>query len=346
MKRFRDLRSTLLLATSFALTAFGMAQQPAAAQTLKVVKERGLLNCGVSQGLIGFSSADDRGNWSGFDVDLCRALAAAIFNDATKVKYVALDTSSRFSALKSGSIDVLSRNTTWTISREMALGLNFAGVTYYDGQGFLVRKSLKIDTALDLDGKPVCVQAGTTTQLNAVDYFKTNKMTYQAVQLTNAAGAIAAYDSGQCAVLTSDVSQLYAERLKLAKPDDHVILPEIISKEPLGPVVRQGDDQWLNIVKWTHFAMLNAEELGIGTKTVDEATKSEKPDIRRLVGNESDYGQQLGLTKDWVVRIVRLVGNYGEIFERNVGAQSRLAVPRGINNLWTNGGIQYAPPIQ
>jgi general L-amino acid transport system substrate-binding protein len=295
---------------------------------------------------LGFSAPDARGNWSGFDVDLCRALAAVIFNDVSKVRYVPLDTGTRFTALKSGTVDVLSRNSTWTISREMALGLNFAGVTYYDGQGFMVRKALKIDTALDLGDKPVCVQTGTTTELNAADYFRTNKMTHQPVLFRVAAEATAAYDGGRCAVLTSDVSQLHAERLKLANPDDHVILPEVISKEPLGPAVRQGDDQWLNIVKWTHFAMLNAEELGVSSTTLDEALRSEKPDVKRLVGTEGNYGEQLGLTKDWVVRIVRLVGNYGEVFERNVGTQSKLAIPRGINNLWTNGGIQYAPPIR
>ena len=334
--------SKLLVASA----AIAIIAAPAAAQTLKTVKDRGTLVCGVSQGLIGFSAADERGNWTGFDVDFCRALAAAIFNDAGKVRYVPLDAGSRFDALKSCSIDVLSRNSTWTISREMPLGLNFAGVTYYDGQRFLVRRSLKIDTALELDGKSVCVQTGTTTQLNADDYFQANKMTYQALTLPTAADVMRAYDSERCAAFTSDVSQLHAERLKLSKPDEHVILPEIISKEPLGPVVRQGDDQWLNVVKWTHFAMLNAEELGVSTGTLNEAMLSDKPDVKRLLGRDGDHGEQLGLSKDWVVRIVRLVGNYGDVFERNVGARSRLAVPRGINNLWTNGGIQYAPPIR
>jgi general L-amino acid transport system substrate-binding protein len=330
----------LTLAASVALAA------PASAQTLKAVKDRGTLVCGVSQGLLGFSNADAGGNWSGFDVDFCRALAAAIFNDASKVRYVPLDASSRFDVLKSGSIDVLSRNSTWTISREMPLGLNFAGVSYYDGQGFMVRKDTKIDTALDLGGKSVCTQTGTTTQLNAADYFRTNKMEYQAVTLAVMSEVLAAYDSGRCVVLTSDISQLHAERLKLAKPDDHVILPEVISKEPLGPVVRQGDDQWLNVVKWTLFAMINAEELGVSTASVDAAMQSQVPDVRRLVGNDGNHGEQLGLTKDWVVRIVKLVGNYSDVFERNVGTQSKLAIPRGLNSLWSNGGIQYAPPIR
>jgi general L-amino acid transport system substrate-binding protein len=228
----------------------------------------------------------------------------------------------------------------------MPLGLNFAAVTYYDGQGFMLRRSLNIDTALDLDGKPVCVQTGTTSQLNAADYFVAGKMKYDVVAVGGVADLVRAYDSGRCAVMTSDVSQLYALRLQLSRPDDHVIMPEVISKEPLGPAVRQGDDQWFNIVKWTHFAMLNAEELGVSTATVDDALRSDKPDVKRLLGRDGDHGEQLGLTKDWVARIVRMVGNYGEVFERNAGNKSRLAVPRGLNNLWTSGGIQYAPPVR
>ena len=335
-----------LSVASLLLSATAVTWQPATAQTLRAVKDRGVLACGVSQGLPGFSAADAAGNWTGFDVDFCRAIAAAIFGDGGKVRFVPLDAEARFNALKSGAIDVLSRNSTWTISREMALGLNFAGVTYYDGQGFMVRRSLKIDTALDLEGKTVCVQAGTTNQLNAGDYFRTNKVNFQAMALGTADQVVASYNADRCAVMTSDVSQLHSLRLGLGKPDDHVILPDIISKEPLGPVVRQGDDQWLNIVKWVHFAMINAEELGVGTTTIDQAMQSDKPDVRRLVGAEGNYGEQLGLTKDWVVRIVRQVGNYGEVFERNLGSQSKLAIPRGINNLWSTGGIQYAPPIR
>jgi len=318
----------------------------ASAQTLKAVKERGMLACGVSQGLYGFSIADDKGNWTGFDVDLCRAIAAAIFNDADKVKYVPLSTNDRFGALTSGAVDVLSRNTTWTMSREMTLGLSFAGVTYYDGQGFLIPSTLNAESALELGGKSVCVQTATTTELNLADFFAANRMTYQKVALATADEVLQAYRSGKCNVLTSDISQLYAERLKLGKPGDHTILPDIISKEPLGPAVRQGDIQWFNIVKWTHFAMVNAEELGVSSATIDAALKSEKPDVRRLVGTEGDYGEQLGLTKDWAARVIRLVGNYEEVFERNVGTASRLGIPRSINNLWNNGGIQYAPPIR
>ena len=318
----------------------------ASAQTLKGVKDRGALNCGVSEGLYGFSARDDKGNWSGFDVDLCRAIAAAIFNDATKVNYTPLATTNRFEALQAGRIDVLSRNTTWTMSREIELGLTFAATSYFDGQGFLVRKAMNKDSALDLDGAKVCVQIGTTTELNLVDHFRTNKMRYEMSGSATADGAIKAYDSGQCNVLTADVSQLFAIKLLLSKPDEHVILPDVISKEPLGPAVRQGDAQWFNIVKWVHFAMINAEELGVTSKNIDEAMRSEKPDVKRLVGTEGNYGERIGLTKDWAARIVRLIGNYGEVFERTVGVESRLGIPRGINQLWSTGGIQYAPPIR
>ena len=328
------------------VVAVALAAAPAIAQTLKAVKERGTLNCGVSQGIYGFSAADERGNWSGFDVDLCRAIAAAIFNDPGKVTFTPLSALDRFARLRAGEVDVLSRNSTWTLSREADLGLSFAAVTYYDGQGFLVRNARNVASALELDGAKVCVQAGTTTEVNVSDYFRAHQMTYEPVTLANTTDVRQAYDSGRCDVITSDVSQLYAERLKLARPDDHVVLGDIISKEPLGPAVREGDDQWLRIVKWTHFAMINAEELGVNRKTVEDAGKSEKPDLKRLLGREGSYGEQLGLTADWVVRIVKLVGNYGEVFERNVGVDSKLTIPRGLNQLWNAGGIHYAPPIR
>jgi general L-amino acid transport system substrate-binding protein len=333
------------LAIPLALVA-ALASATATAQTLKAVKERGSLTCGVSQGLYGFSAPDDKGNWSGFDVDLCRAIAAAIFNDPGKVKYVPLSAGERFVALKSGAIDVLSRNTTWTMSRETSLGLSFVAVTYYDGQGFLVRASLNVESALELGDKTVCTQTGTTTELNLAEYFRSNHMKYQLIALPTADETLKAYESGRCEVFTSDVSQLHAERLKLAKIGDHIILADIISKEPLGPMVRQGDEQWFNLVKWTHFAMVNAEELGVSSATIGEALQSEKPAVKRLVGTEGDFGEQIGLTKDWAARIIRLVGNYDEVFERNVGTGSKLGIPRGINNLWSNGGIQYAPPIR
>ncbi|MEI7805874.1 MAG: amino acid ABC transporter substrate-binding protein [Hyphomicrobiales bacterium] len=331
----------LALAAAFAFTA-----QAASAQTLKTVKDRGTVVCGVSQGLPGFSNPDDKGNWTGLDVDFCRAVAAAIFNDATKVKFTPLSAKDRFTALQSGEIDVLSRNSTWTSSRDTSLGLNFAAVNYYDGQGFMVRKALKVNSALELNGASVCTQTGTTTELNLADFFRTHKMKYEVIAFATADETVKAYDGGRCDVFTTDVSQLYAEKLKLTNANDHVILPEVISKEPLGPVVRHGDDQWFDIVKWTHYAMINAEELGVSQKTLDEALKSTKPDVKRLVGTEGNYGEQLGLTKDWIVRIVKLVGNYGETFDRNVGPGSKLGIARGLNNLWNNGGIQYAPPVR
>ncbi len=251
-------------------TAAGLAAGPATAQTLKTIKDRGTLSCGVSQGLPGFSTPDDKGNWTGLDVDICRAIAAAVFNDPTKIKFVPLSAKDRFTALQSGEIDVLSRNTTWTLSRDTALGANFTGVTYYDGQGFLVKKSLKVNSALELSSASVCVQTGTTTEQNLADYFKGNNMKYEVIAFTSADETVKAYEAGRCDVFTSDVSQLYAERLKLSNPADHVVLPEVISKEPLGPMVRHGDDQWFDIVKWTLFAMVDAEELGVTQKNADE----------------------------------------------------------------------------
>ena len=333
------------LALTFAVAA-GLSVQSASAQTLKTVKDRGQLSCGVSQGLPGFSTPDDKGNWTGLDVDICRAVAAAVFNDASKIKFVPLSAKDRFTALQSGEIDVLSRNTTWTLSRDTSLGANFTGVTYYDGQGFLVKKSLKVNSALELNSASVCVQTGTTTEQNLADYFKGNNMKYEVIAFASADETVKAYESGRCDVFTSDVSQLYAERLKLANPADHVVLPEVISKEPLGPMVRHGDDQWFDIVKWTLYAMVGAEELGMTQKNVDEVAKSDKPEVKRAVGTDGNLGEQLGLTKDWLVRIVKATGNYGESFERNVGSGSKLGIARGLNNLWSKGGIQYAPPIR
>jgi general L-amino acid transport system substrate-binding protein len=329
-----------------AAVALGLSVAASSAQTLKKVQDRGSLVCGVSQGLPGFSNPDDKGNWTGFDVDVCRAIAAAIFNDASKVKYSPLSAKDRFTALQSGEIDVLVRNSTWTSSRDASLGIVFTAVNYYDGQGFMVRKSLKVNSALELNGASICAQTGTTTELNLADYFRANNMKYEIIAFVTADETVKAYESGRCDAFTTDVSQLYAEKLKLSAPADHVILPEIISKEPLAPAVRRGDDQWLALVKWVQFAMLDAEELGVSSKTVDEALKSPQPEIKRLVGAEGNYGEQLGLTKDWVVRIVKQVGNYGEVYDRNVGTGSRLGISRGLNRLWTKGGIQYAPPIR
>jgi len=333
------------LALTLALAA-GLLAQAANAQTLKTVKDRGMLSCGVSQGLPGFSSPDDKGNWTGIDVDVCRAISAAVLGDPSKIKFVPLSAKDRFTALQSGEIDVLSRNTTWTLSRDTSLGANFTGVTYYDGQGFLVKKSLKVNSALELNSASVCVQTGTTTEQNLADYFRGNNMKYEVIAFASADETVKAYESGRCDVFTSDVSQLYAERLKLANPADHAVLPEVISKEPLGPMVRHGDDQWFDIVKWTLFAMVNAEELGVNQKNVDEMSKSDKPELKRAFGTDGNLGEQLGLSKDWFSRIVKAVGNYGESFDRNVGAGSKLGISRGLNQLWNKGGIQYAPPIR
>jgi general L-amino acid transport system substrate-binding protein len=341
-------RHTWICAGGAALAAVmaGAVGTAAEAQTLKAVKERGALVCGVSEGLPGFSAKDTNGEWRGFDIDFCRALAAAIFDDPGKVRFVPLNAEQRFSALQSGAIDILSRNSTWTMAREAELKLIFPAVTYYDGQGFLVRRSMPVQSTLELDGAKVCVEEGTTSAQNTDDYFHANSMKLDLVTTSSAAEALKAYDADLCAAFTSDVSQLYAQRLMLAQPDDHVILPDVISKEPLGPAVRQGDEQWALIAKWTHFAMLNAEELGVGSKTIEDALKSDKPAIKRLVGMEGNLGEQIGLSSDWAVRIVRAVGNYGEVFDHNVGSRSKLGISRGLNQLWTSGGIQYAPPLQ
>ena len=315
-------------------------------KTLKRTIRRDAVLCGVNTGLPGFSTPDAQGNWTGFDVDFCRAVAAAIFDDAKKVTFVPLDASDRFKELQSRKVDILSRNSTWSMSRETSYELYFPAVSYYDGQGFMVPRGRNIDSALDLDGSRVCVQDGTTTALNLSDYFRINNIKYIEQKFGRLDDVIKAYASGQCDTLTADASQLYALRMTLGKPDDNVILPDIISKEPLAPVVRQRDDDWMMIVKWTLYAMINAEELGITSANIDDALKSKKPDVMRLVGTEGAYGEQLGLSKDWAARIIRRVGNYGEVYERNIGAGSRLRIPRGLNQLWSAGGIQYAPPIR
>ncbi|HRE22163.1 MAG TPA: amino acid ABC transporter substrate-binding protein [Rhabdaerophilum sp.] len=323
-----------------------MAAGAASAQTLNQVKARGELQCGSNTGLAGFGQPDAQGNWSGLDVDLCRAISAAIFNDPKKVKFVPLSSKDRFTALQSGEVDLLSRNTTWTMSRDTSLGLEFGPVNYYDGQGFMVRKKLKIASAMELSGASVCSQQGTTTELNLADYFRANKLKYEPVIFATSDETIKAYDAGRCDVFTTDASGLYAERLKLTNPDDHIVLPEIISKEPLGPAWRHGDNQWGDIIKWAHYAMINAEELGVTSKNVDEMLKSANPEIKRLLGGEGKFGEAIGLTNDWAYRIIKHVGNYGESFERNVGNGSRLKIARGVNALWSKGGLQYAPPVR
>ncbi len=343
-------RWDLSMKTKFVAAAFGAAfafvATAAHAGTLDDIKKKGFLTCGVSQGLAGFSLPDDKGNWTGFDVDFCRAIAAAIFNDATKVKFTPLSSQARFAALQSGEVDILSRNTTWTMGRDTTLGLKFAGTTYYDGQGFMVKKALNVKSALELSGASVCTQTGTTTEQNLADYFGSHNMKYEVVSFEKQADVDKAYETGRCDVYTTDQSGLYAVRLTLANPDDHIVLPEVISKEPLALTVRQGDDPWFNVVKWVYFAEVNAEELGITSKNVDEMLTSKNPEIARLVGADGKFGEGIGLTNAWAYQAVKLVGNYGEIFDRNLGPSTRLKIARGINGLWNKGGLQYGPPIR
>jgi general L-amino acid transport system substrate-binding protein len=333
------------LLRGLAAAAFVLAAGAAVAGTLDTIKARGQLICGANPGLAGFGLPDDHGAYKGLDVDECRAIAAAIFNDPNKIKYLPINAKDRPTILASGEIDVLIRNTTWTLSRETG-GMFFTGINYYDGQGFIVRKKLAVDSALKLDGASVCVQQGTTTELNLADFFRAHNMKFEPVVFASDDETVKAYDSGRCDAYTTDASGLYAERLKLASPDDNIVLPEIISKEPLGPSVRPDDVKWFEIVQWVHYALLTAEELGVTQVNVDEMLKSPKPDVRRLLGVEGDFGVGLGLTKDWAYRIVKAVGNYGESFDRNVGMGSPIKIKRGLNELWTKGGLQYAPPIR
>jgi len=343
-----NFRTGLLIgcAIAVAVTAAAITYIRYDTKTLKRTVRRDAVYCGVNTGLPGFSAQDDKGNWSGFDVDFCRAIAAAIFDDPKKVNFVPLDAKERFEELAKRKVDVLARNSTWTMSRETQYALHFAGVSYYDGQGFMVPRSRNKTSALELDGSKVCVQGQTTTILNLADYFRANNMKYEEKRFRNVDEVFKAYVDGQCDTLTTDISQLYALRIKMPKPADQIILADVISKEPLAPVVRQKDDDWLLIVKWTLFAMIDAEELGINSKNIDQAVKSTKPEVMRFVGNDGNFGEELGLPKDWAVRIIRHVGNYGEVYERNVGTGSKLGIPRGLNQLWTAGGIMYAPPIR
>lgn len=341
----KALSKTLVATGVVAAAAFSVPAHAGA--TLDAVVKKGFVQCGVSDGLPGFSYTDEKGQYKGIDVDVCRAVAAALFGDANKVRFSPLTAKERFTALQSGEVDILSRNTTWTSSRDSAMGLNFAGVTYYDGQGFLVSTKLGVKSAKELDGASVCIQSGTTTELNLTDYFRATGMKYTPITYDKSDETVKALEAGRCDVLTSDQSQLYAQRIKLANPDQYVVLPEVISKEPLGPVVRHGDDEWFDIVKWTLFGLVNAEELGLTAANVEEQAKSStNPDVRRLLGAEGEFGKDLKLPKDWAVQMVKQVGNYGEMFERNVGQGSELKIARGQNALWNAGGLQYAPPVR
>ena len=332
------------LILAFAAMTLGAAT--ASADTLDNVKKKGFVQCGVNQGLAGFSSPDDKGNWSGLDVDFCRAIAAAVFGDATKVKYRPLSAKERFTALQSGEIDVLSRNTTWTLIRDSTLGLDFVGVTYFDGQGFMVRKKLGVKSVKELDGASICVNLGTTTELNLADYFRANNLKYKLVAYEKMDEVNTAYDTGRCDAITTDHSGLYSDRTRLKNPDEHVILPEVISKEPLGPAVRQGDQKWEDIARWVLYAMLEAEEVGVTSANVDQMKTSANPGIKRLLGIEGDMGKNLGLDNAWAYNIIKNVGNYGESFEKHLGSGSKLKIARGQNNLWTKGGLQYSMPIR
>lgn len=344
----RTFRGGLLigLAIATAIAVMAITYERYDTKTLKRTLRRDAVLCGVNTGLPGFSNSDEKGNWSGFDVDFCRAVAAAIFDDPAKVKLVPLEADERFKELQSRKVDILARNSTWSMSRETNYNLYFPAVAYYDGEGFMVRTSRKADSALDLDNTRICVQDGTTTQLNLADFFKSNNLKYEEIKSVKLEDMLRAYDEAKCDVLTADVSHLYALQLRLTKPNESFILPDVISKEPLAPVVRQRDDDWMMIIKWTLYAMINAEELGVTSKNIDEAMKSKKPDVMRLVGTEGQYGEGLGLTKDWAARIIRHVGNYGEVYDRNIGSDSRLKIPRGLNQLWNAGGIMYAPPLR
>ena len=323
------------------------SMQANAASTLDTVRARGQLICGVNTAAPGFSSVDSKGNWTGLDVDVCRAVAAATLGDAKKVKFVPLSSSQRFSALQAGEIDLLARNTTWSMTRDTTTGSIFTAVTYYDGQGFMVPKRLKVQSAKQLNGATICVQSGTSTEKSLADYFSQHNMKYRTVVFDTTEATQAAFFSGRCQAYTTDMSDLAGARTNSEKPDDYAILPEVISKEPLAPAVRRGDDEWLSIVRWSIFTMLNAEELGLTKANADQKKATDmRPDVQRLLGASEDMGKMLGLDKNWSYRIVKQVGNYGESFEANMGPNSQLGLPRGVNKLWTEGGLMYAPPVR
>ena len=337
-----------IIAASLAIAGFAFSAQPSFANesTLDSVKKKGIVSCGVSTGLAGFSQKDEKGQWSGLDVDVCRSVAAAVLGDASKVQYKPLTAKERFLALQSGEVDILSRNTTWTHTRDTSLGLNFAGVIYYDGAGFMVNKNLGVKSALELDGANACIQAGTSTELAISDYFRENNMKYKAITFDTSDQTRAGFESGRCDFLISDQSQLYALRIGLQKPQDAIVLPEVISKEPLGPVVRQNDDEWFNVVKWVVNASIEGEFLAVNSKNVDALKEKGNPAQKRLLGTEGDLGQKLGLSADWAFQIIKQVGNYAESFERNVGQESPLKISRGLNAQWNKGGILYSPAMR
>ncbi|APE42351.1 amino acid ABC transporter substrate-binding protein [Sulfitobacter alexandrii] len=330
-----------------ALTVAGLAAGAAGAATLDDVKARGKLNCGVTTGLIGFAAPDANGEWKGFDVAVCRAVAAAVLGDATAVEFIPTTGKTRFTALASGEIDMLARNTTWTFSRDVDLKFDFIGVNYYDGQGFMVPKALGVSSAKDLDGATVCIQTGTTTELNLADFFRVNNISYEPVPIETNAEAQQQYLAGACDVYTTDASGLAATRAAFENPGDHVLLPEIVSKEPLGPLVRHGDNEWGDVVRWTLNALISAEELGVSSANVNEmASSTTNPEIARLLGTEGTLGEMLGLDADWAKRAIESQGNYGEIFATNIGEETPIGLARGLNAQWTDGGLLYSPPFR
>jgi len=341
--------SRRILAPLVAATALALGLEPPvfAGKTLDAVKARGEVSCGVNTSAPGFSSIDGKGRWQGLDVDMCRAVAAAVLGSGEKVKFVPLNSQQRFAALQSGELDILSRNTTWTLTRDASLGIVFAGINYYDGQGFMVPKKLNLDSAKKLNGATVCVQAGTTSEKNVADYFLANNMKYKSVVFETAEAIQSAFFAGRCQVYTTDMSDLAGARTQTSKPDDYMILPDVISKEPLGPAVRRGDDDWFEITRWTLNVMLEAEEAGLTQANVDKMkAESKDPAIQRLLGVSEDTGKLLGLDKEWAYRIVKQVGTYGESFEKNLGPKSALGLPRGVNKLWNHGGLMYSPPVR
>ena len=335
------MRESLLFGSALALAAGA-----ASAQTLADVQSRDTLRCGVNTGFAGFAFPDADGNWQGFDVAICRAIAAAVLGDPEKVEFVPTTGETRFTALTSGEIDVLSRNSTWTFTRDVDLKFTWAGVNYYDGQGFMVPKELGVTSATELDGATICIQTGTTTELNLADYFKVTGISYQPVPIQTPAEADQQFLGGACDVYTTDASQLATQRGTYPNPDDYVILPEIISKEPLGPLVRQGDDQWADVVRWTLNALVAAEEYGVTAANAEEMANSENPEVKRLLGTEGDLGSMLGLDADWAKRAIMAGGNYGELFAATIGEGTPSNIPRGLNALWTEGGLQYSPPFR
>jgi general L-amino acid transport system substrate-binding protein len=343
----RQVIRSVLVGLGGSLLGAGLLAGAASAQaTLNNVKQKGYLQCGANPALAGFGVPDAKGNWTGFDVEYCRAIASAIFNDPTKVRFIPLTAKDRFTALQSGEVDVLARNSTWTMSRDTQLSLDFPAVNYFDGQGFMIRKSAGVASAKELNGASVCTQQGTTTELNLADFFRANNLKYEVVAFATADETFKAYDSGRCDAFTTDASGLYSERLRASNPDDHIVLPEIISKEPLALAVRHGDNQWGDLVRWVHYALINAEELGVNKGNLDQLLKSTNPEIKRLLGTEGSFGEAIGLPNDWAVRIIRHIGNYGDIFDRNLGEGSPLKIKRGVNALWTKGGLQYGIPVR